>query len=121
MADEYWRPYVSVAQQRANAKRQMSKLRKQGIDVCPIEIEGRTIARTFWGQAWCEHLEHFSDYANRLPRGKRYVRNGSVCHLEIDKGEINAIVSGSELYAIKIAIKPLSKQRWKAMQTVWVR
>ncbi len=116
MAYEYWRPYVSVAQQRANARRQMSKLRKQGVDVCPIAIEGRKIASTFWGQAWCEHLEHFSDYANRLPRGKRYVRNGSVCHLEINKGEISAIVSGSELYAIKVAIKPLSKQRWKAIQ-----
>jgi hypothetical protein len=52
-----------------------------------VEIEGRKIARTFWGEAWCDHLESFSDYANRLPRGRTYVRNGSVCHLEIAKGE----------------------------------
>lgn len=116
MAYGSWRPYVSVAQQRANARREMAKLRKKGIAVCPIDIEGRKIARTFWGEAWCDHLEQFSDYANRLPRGKRYVRNGSVCHIEVNTGEINAIVSGSELYAIKITIKPLQSQRWKAIQ-----
>ncbi len=116
MAYGSWRPYVSVAQQRAKAQREMNKLRKQGVDVCPIEIEGRKIAHTFWGKAWCDHLETFSDYANRLPRGKRYVRNGSVCHIETNTGEINAIVSGSELYAVKIAIKPLSGPRWQAIK-----
>ncbi len=116
MAYGNWRPYVSVAQQRAQAQREMNKLRKKGIAVCPIEVEGRKIARTFWGEAWCDHLEKFSDYANRLPRGKRYVRNGSVCHIDIDKGKINAIVSGSELYEIKVAIKPLQSDRWQAIQ-----
>ncbi|MEE8059606.1 MAG: helix-turn-helix domain-containing protein [Pseudomonadales bacterium] len=116
MAFGYWRPYVSVAQQRAQAQREMKKLRKKGVDVCPIEIEGRIITRTFWGDAWCEHLEQFSDYANRLPRGKRYVRNGSVCHMEIQKGKINAMVSGSELYDIKVAIKPLAQNRWKTIK-----
>lgn len=116
MAYGSWSPYVSVAQRRAKAQREMKKLRKKGVDVCPIEIEGRKIVRTFWGEAWCNHLEKFSDYANRLPRGKRYVRNGSVCHLEIHKGKINAIVSGSALYDIEVEIKPLPSQRWKAIQ-----
>ena len=65
-----WRPYVSVAQRRANANREMQKLRKKGMDIEPVEIQGRKIARTFWGEGWCNHLEQFSDYANRLPRGK---------------------------------------------------
>ena len=76
-----WPPYVSVAQRRARANREMKKLRKQGRDIVPIEIQGRKIAATFWGESWCKHLERFSDFANRLPRGRTYVRNGSVCHL----------------------------------------
>ena len=89
----YWRwaPYVPVAERRAKARKQMEKLRKKGKNIQPVEIEGRIIARSFWGKSWCEHLESFSDYANRLPRGRTYVRNGSVCHLEVSKGEIKEI------------------------------
>jgi len=93
--------------------KKLEKLRKKGLDVQPVEIEGRKIARTFWGEAWCDHLESFSDYENRLPRGRTYVRNGSVCHLDIAKGEINAMVSGSELYKVKVAIKTLPPKKWK--------
>jgi uncharacterized Zn finger protein len=108
-----WRPYVSVAQRRAKAAREMKKLRSRGMDVEPIEIRGRKIAHTFWGEAWCKHLEQFSDFANRLPRGRTYVRNGSVCHLAIKQGKVEAIVSGSELYKVAIDIAPLSSARWK--------
>jgi uncharacterized Zn finger protein len=108
-----WRPYVPVAQRRANAMRAMEKLRKKGHDIQPVRIDGRQIARTFWGKAWCEHLEKFSDFENRLPRGRTYVRNGSVCHLSMAKGRIVAKVCGSELYDIEIAIKPLSKDKWR--------
>ena len=111
-----WRPYVSVARQRAKAQKKIAKLRKQGIDIQPVEIEGRTIARSFWGKAWCDHMESFSDYSNRLPRGRRYARNGSVCHLEIKKGRIEAMVSGSELYKVKIDIKPLKPALWKPIK-----
>lgn len=111
----YWRPYVPVAQRHAKALKKMEKLRKQGIHVQPVEIEGRTIARSFWGKAWCDHLESFSDFSNRLPRGRTYVRNGSVCHLEIKKGRIEAMVSGSELYQVTIDIKPLKSSLWKSI------
>jgi len=94
----------------------MDKLRKRGLDVQPVEIEGRKIARTFWGEAWCDHLESFSDYKNRLPRGRTYVRNGSVCHLDIAKGEINAMVSGSELYKVKVAVKTLARKKWNGVK-----
>ncbi len=116
MAYYGWRPYVPVAQRRANAAREVQKLRKRGLTIEPVEIEGRKIARTFWGEAWCRHLEHFSDYANRLPRGRTYVRNGSVCHLAISKGKIEAIVSGSELYTVDINITPLSLAKWKKVR-----
>jgi uncharacterized Zn finger protein len=115
MAYDGWgfRPYVPVAQRRAQAMLQMEKLRKKGHSIQPVRIEGRQIARTFWGKAWCEHLEKFSDFANRLPRGRTYVRNGSVCHLGIGKGRITAKVSGSEVYDIEVSIQPLAKGKWK--------
>ena len=111
-----WAPYVSVAQRRVNALREMGKLRKKGKDIQPIQIEGRTIARSFWGKGWCDHLESFSDFENRLPRGRTYVRNGSVCHLDIRPGHIEAIVSGSELYNISIRIKKLKPATWKSVK-----
>ena len=112
----YWRPYVSVARRRANALREMSKLRKEGRDVEPVAINGRTIALSFWGKAWCDHLESFSDFANRLPRGRTYARNGSVCHLAIKPSRIEAIVSGSELYDVTINIKKLKPTAWQAIK-----
>lgn len=111
-----WRPYVPVAQRRARALKQMDKLRKKGVNIQPVRIAGRQIAGTFWGRAWCEHLEKFSDYENRLPRGRTYVRNGSVCHLDIQKGRVAAKVSGSEIYDIKIAIKPLPTDKWRRVK-----
>ena len=113
-----WRfaPYVSVAKRRETAGRKMEKLRKQGIKIQSVEIEGRKIARTFWGESWCDHLESFSVYANRLPRGRTYVRNGSVCHLEIVGGKVKAIVSGSELYDVQIEIKQLPADSWEKMR-----
>jgi uncharacterized Zn finger protein len=107
---------VSVAERRAKALKQMEKLRKKGVDIQPVKIEGRQIARTFWGRAWCDHLEKFSDYENRLPRGRTYVRNGSVCHLDVMKGQIAAKVSGSAIYDVKIGIKPLPKQKWRRVK-----
>jgi uncharacterized Zn finger protein len=111
-----WAPYVPVAQRRRQAMKKMDALRKKGVDVQPVEIGGRKIAQSFWGQAWCEHLESFSDFENRLPRGRTYVRNGSVCHLAIAKGHVEAKVSGSELYDVKVAIKPLQEKKWKTIK-----
>ena len=112
-----WRRYVPVGERRARARRAMNKLRKKGKDIQPIEIEGRAIARSFWGKRWCEHLESFSDYANRLPRGRTYVRNGSVCHLAIRTGCIDAIVSGSELYDVTIRIDKLKAAAWTSVRS----
>ena len=111
-----WRPYVPVAVRHARARREMDRLRKKGKSIQPVEIEGRTIARSFWGKRWCDHLESFSDYANRLPRGRTYVRNGSVCHLEIHPGRIGAIVMGSELYDVTIRIGKLKAAVWKSIK-----
>jgi uncharacterized Zn finger protein len=111
-----WAPYVPVAERRRRAMKKMAALRKKGIDVQPVAIEGRQIAKSFWGEAWCNHLESFSDFENRLPRGRTYVRNGSVCHLAIAKGAIEAKVAGSELYTVKINIKTLPGKKWQAIK-----
>src|ERR1022692_3445219 len=115
MAFYGWRPYVPVVERRRKALRAMEKRKKQGHAVSPVSGAGRTIATTFWGKAWCENLEGYSDYANRLPRGRTYVRNGSVVDLQIKPGSIHALVSGSELYEITLKIAPVGKQRWKSI------
>lgn len=108
----YFAPYVPIAKRRANAMKKMDKLRRKGQVITPIEPTGRKIATTFWGKGWCDHIESFSDYENRLPRGRTYVRNGSVCHLEINQGEVKAIVSGSSLYNVTITISTLPDPKW---------
>ena len=110
-----WPAYVSVAEKRKKAEAAFKKLQKKGEKLSPIYIQGLKIANTFWGKAWCDHLESFSDYSNRLPRGKSYVRNGYVVHLGIKPGEIEAKVQGSSLYKVKISIKEASKQKWESV------
>jgi len=110
-----WKPYVSVAERRRQAARKLEKLRKKGHPVSPVTIEGRTIVKTFWGKAWCDNLERYSDFANRLPRGRAYVRNGSVVDLQISGGEVKAYVSGSEIYQVAVKVTPVSKKRWQSI------
>jgi uncharacterized Zn finger protein len=113
-----FRPYVPVAQRRARAARELAKLsKKNGQATSPVLLESRKIASTFWGKAWCDNLEAYSDYANRLPRGRTYVRNGSVVDLQVCEGKVTARVSGSSLYKIEIKIKPLAASLWKSIQT----
>src|SRR5262245_50661308 len=109
MSSYEWRPYVPVAQRRAQAQRELAKLQKKGETIAPVTIEGRMIVTSFWGKSWCTNLERYSDYASRLPRGRSYVRNGSVVDLQIAKGEVTAMVSGSSLYRVKVSITPVAK------------
>jgi len=111
-----FRPYVPVAQRRAQAAKEVAKRAKKGHAVSPVTIEGKAIVTTFWGKAWCTNLESYSDFANRLPRGRSYVRNGSVVDLKIEKGRITALVSGSEVYEVEIDIAALPKQKWSALK-----
>jgi uncharacterized Zn finger protein len=110
-----WGDYVSVAEKRRRAEKKVAELKKQGLSIAPVNIEGRKIAKSFWGQSWCRNLERYSDFESRLPRGRSYVRNGAVIDLQIAKGEIAAMVSGSEFYQIKITISPVAAKRWRAI------
>lgn len=110
-----WGRYVPVAERKAKARQHAEKLKKQGRALAPIEISGNKIATTFWGKAWCDHLESYSDYSNRLPRGRTYVRNGSVIDLQIKPGRVNALVMGSSLYEVTVTITALDAGRWRAL------
>jgi uncharacterized Zn finger protein len=110
-----WGPYVPAAEKRRQAGREMAKLKKRGQSVAPVAIEGRTIAKSFWGKSWCINLERYSDFETRMPRGRTYVRNGSVLDLQIARGKVAAMVAGSSLYEVKISIAPVTAARWKAI------
>ena len=116
---DWYPPYVPVGARRARARLELRALRERGVDVQPVELKGRgrAIAQSFWGRRWCEHLESFSDYSNRLPRGRTYVRNGCVCHLAIETGGVDARVVGREMYHVVIRIRKLKRPAWKAIRT----
>jgi uncharacterized Zn finger protein len=109
-----WPPYIPVATRRKQAERAVKNLAKKGQALSPVQITARRIATTFWGKAWCDNLESYRDFANRLPRGRAYLRNGSVLDLQIAPCEIRAMVSGSSLYDVTIKIGALPKTQWQA-------
>ena len=108
----------NVRQQRQNAIREGQRLAKLGRKLSPVSaIEGRNIAASFWGRAWCQNLESYRDYEYRLPRGRSYVRHGAVLHLDVSAGKIAALVCGSEIYEVEITIKPLAQPHWSRVKT----
>jgi uncharacterized Zn finger protein len=107
--------YVSVAERQRRAQREVAKLRRQGHRAEPVVVEGRQVASTVWGKAWCANLEAYSDFESRLPRGRSYLRHGQVVDLEIRPGQVKAKVSGTELYQVEVKVKPLPEQRWQKL------
>lgn len=107
--------YFSVRDRRAQAARELAALRKKGREVSPVVIEGRTIAATFWGKSWCDNLERYSDFANRLPRGRSYVRHGSVVDLQVAPGRVTALVSGSMMYEVTVSVAAVPDTHWTAI------
>jgi uncharacterized Zn finger protein len=111
-----WGPRKSAADRRADAARAIQDAARRGRALSPVAIAGRTIARTFWGKAWCDNLERYRDFAYRLERGRSYVRSGSVIDLQIAAGKIAAQVSGSSLYDVAIEIEAVGRDAWRAIQ-----
>ena len=110
-----WPAYVPVATRRKQAEKVAAKAVQSGDPLAPIAAFRGAMTKTFWGKAWCANLEIYSDFANRLPRGRSYVKNGSVIDLQIKPGEIHAKVAGSQLYQVTIRINPVSQAQWKAI------
>jgi uncharacterized Zn finger protein len=109
------KPYVPVAARRQKTERTLAKLQKTGQVFSPVTANRGAIAKSFWGKAWCQNLERYSDYSNRLPRGRTYLRNGSVVDLKIGPGEANAQVMGSSLYRVSVKIAEVAGSHWQAI------
>jgi uncharacterized Zn finger protein len=108
--------YLPIKQRLANGRRELQKLAKaRGRPLAPVTLHSKHIATSFWGRAWCQHLEAHSDYASRLPRGRTYVRNGSVLDLQIERGKVEAHVAGSALYEVTIGLSQLADVRWQQL------
>lgn len=117
MSKRYWNemnfPQPTNRELKENAKATAQKAAKKGKELHPVIITGRQITKSWWGNAWCSNLERYADFDNRLPRGKRYVKTGSVIDLDIEKGKILARVQGTRItpYKVEIRISPLSEQQ----------
>ena len=111
-----WAPRKTAAQRRAEAARAVAKAARAGKPMSPVVIDGRKIARTFWGMSWCDNLERYRDFAYRLERGRSYVRSGSVIDLRIESGKVVARVSGSSIYDVSIEIDRVAGAAWRAIQ-----
>ena len=114
----YYKPYVTVAQKKAKAEKKLAQLRKKNPDIRPVAIEGTALAKTWWGKAWNKNLESYADYANRIGRGRSYVRHSAVLDLKIGKERIDALVQGSEAkpYEVSIRIQPIAKKTWERIK-----
>lgn len=105
----------SKGERMADAAKKQQALEKKGVKLSPVVLEGSAIATTCWGKAWCKNIESYHDYANRLPRGRSYVRSRSVIDLQIAPGVVRAQVMGSSLYRIDIGIKRTARERWASI------
>lgn len=110
-----WKPYVSAAERRKKAEKAAARAKKANANLSPVTASRGAIAKTFWGKAWCDNLERYSDYANRLPRGRTYVRNGSVIDLKVTEGEVQAQVVGSSLYKVAVSVIAVPGKRWQSI------
>jgi len=114
---DYFPEYVPVAEKKARAAKKLKELSRKNPKIKPVILEGTAIARTWWGKAWNLNLERYADYHNRMGRGRSYVRNGAVLDLQIDPGEVRALVQGSRSkpYEVAININGLKKSVWRAI------
>lgn len=111
-----WAPRKTVGQRRAEAAKMLKDAARRGRPLAPIVIEGRKIATTFWGKAWCDNLERYRDFAYRLERGRSYARSGSVIDLAITPGRVTAKVLGSELYDVAVSFEAVTRPAWSAIK-----
>jgi uncharacterized Zn finger protein len=106
--------HVPIEELRQRARAFTQRMLDSGRDLHPVQAEGRSVAKSFWGQAWCNKLERYSDSA--LSKGRTYVRRGAVLDLTIAPGTIKAMVSGASLYEVALMVEPVSSEAWARVQ-----
>jgi len=109
-----WYYYSDAKEAKARIKKEIAKRQKRGEPFCVVEApSGNTkLVKTFWGKAWNDNLESYHDYEYRLPRGRSYLRQGNVYDLLIEPGLVTSTVAGSEIYEVRVTIKPLEEDVW---------
>jgi uncharacterized Zn finger protein len=107
--------YISIGEKKDMADAAIQRLKKKHPDIQPVIIEGRSLAKSWWGKAWNQNLESYADYTNRIQRGRSYVRNHAVVDLKITQGTVTGMVQGTRKkpYKIQIDMDPLSDERWE--------
>jgi uncharacterized Zn finger protein len=110
--------YVSVAERRAKAERQLRQLQKKNPNLMPVILEGQTLAKTWWGKSWNSNLERYADYSNRIGRGRSYVRHRAVLDLQVRAGKVSAMVQGSnpQPYNVVVRVDTLSASHWATIR-----
>lgn len=113
--DDFSQPSAAELRRKAEQSKKRSADSKKALE--PVLIDGRQIAKTWWGEAWCTNLENYADYRNRIGRGKRHVRADTVIDMKMKGGTIKARVQGSRRtpYRVEIEIDPMPEARYKAV------
>ena len=104
----WYTPAPTVWERKEKAAKTIAKLQKKGQTLSPVEIDGRTIARTFWGKAWCDNIERYRDFAYRLERGCSYVRSGAVIDLRRGSSRRSSLAA-----AAGPTTSPSASTRWR--------
>jgi len=113
---KYWNTeyytQISVEELQQKALESTKSASNKGKTLSPIVVKSKSIIDSWWGQAWCDNLEHYADYESRIERGKRYVRSGAVIDLKITGSKILARVQGQRRspYKVEIHISSLNEE-----------
>jgi len=109
-----WWDYQDAAEAKERIQREIARRKRKGerFESLVPAAGKKHVCTTFWGKAWCSHLETYQEYESRLPRGRSYLRQGSVYNVEIEPGKVTAVVAGSELYDTQVFIQPLKASKW---------
>ena len=78
-----------------------------------IKLKSKNISCEWWGQQWCQNIGKYADYANRLERGRTYIRKQAVESLELKDRYIAARVKGSYFpyYDVVVEVDPLREDK----------
>lgn len=108
----YWNDTTHYSQPspdelRRKARESISSAKKKGRVYEPVTVRTKrgAISTSWWGNAWCENLERYADYASRIERGRAYVRSGAVVDLKIHDGHVEAKVQGRRKTPYKVEVR----------------
>lgn len=118
MSGDNWPRFISASERRAMAEERLEALRSQGTVIQPVRIQGQNGFQSVWGRAWYRHISSLRDIGKRLPHGQIYARNGSIRHLEVLSGKVQALVMGTKIYDLVLRVLPVRGSVWQDIKNV---